>query len=96
MAIKLRVVSQEMLDRSAHALALYALDVTDRNAGGEEGVFAEVLKVSSVHWSTVDVYPGRQEEVHAFRASVASELGPLANTQAKVEVGLLAAPAGKR
>src|SRR6266566_5154830 len=76
MAIELRVVSQEMLDRGAYALALYAIDVTDRNARGEEGVFAEVLKVSSVHWSTVDVDPGGEEEVYAFGASVTSEFGP--------------------
>src|SRR5258705_5657070 len=65
-----------MLDRRAHALALYAFDVTDRHARGEEWVFAEVLKVSTVHWSTVDVDPGRQEEVYAFGARVTSELGP--------------------
>src|SRR5882724_4898222 len=65
-----------MLDRRAHALALYALDVTDRNTRGEEGVFAEVLKVSTVHWSTVDVNPGCQEEVYAFGPRVASELSP--------------------
>src|SRR5205807_6054248 len=49
---------------------------TDRNARGEEGVFAEVLKVSSVHWSTVDVDPGGKKEVYAFGASVTSEFGP--------------------
>src|SRR6266699_2274024 len=65
-----------MLDRGAYALALYAIDVTDRNARGEEGVFAEVLKVSAVHWSTVDVDPGRQEEVYAFGARVTSKFGP--------------------
>src|SRR5882724_11570283 len=65
-----------MLDRRAHALALYTLDVTDRNTRGEEGVFAEVLKVSAVHWSTVDVNPGRQQEVYAFGAGVTSEFGP--------------------
>src|ERR1700704_5932591 len=64
-----------MLDRRAHALALHALDVTYRNARSEEGVFAEVLKVSAVHWSPVDINPGREEEVHAFGARVTSELG---------------------
>src|SRR5260370_10755071 len=65
-----------MFDGGADALALHAFDVTDRHARGEERVFAEVLKVSSVHWSTVDVDPGRQEEVDAFGARVTSELGP--------------------
>ena len=75
MAIKLRVISQEMLDRRAHALTLHALDVGDRHARGEEGVFAKVLKVSSVHRSPVDVDPRRQEKVYAFGASVTSEFG---------------------
>src|SRR5258705_7717920 len=65
-----------MLDRRAHTLALYAFDVTDRHARREEWVFAEVLKVSAIHRSTVDVNPGCQEEVYAFGARVASELGP--------------------
>src|SRR5882724_5022842 len=65
-----------MLNRSAHALALYAIDVTHCNPRGEEGVFTEVLKVSAVHWSTVDVDAGRQEKVYAFGARVTSEFGP--------------------
>src|SRR6266478_2545325 len=76
MAIELRVVSQEMFDGGADVLALHTFDVTDRHARGEERVFAEVLKVSSVHWSTVDVDPGRKEEVDAFGSRVTSELGP--------------------
>src|SRR5882724_5589275 len=75
-AIELRVVSQEMFDGGADALALHAFDVTDRHARGQERVFAEVLKVPAIHWSTVDVDPGRQEEVYAFGARVTSELGP--------------------
>jgi hypothetical protein len=35
-------------------------------------------------------------ETAAIARGVAAELGPLANTQAKVEVGPLAEPAGKR
>src|SRR6267142_5395813 len=65
-----------MFDGGADALALNALDVTDSDARGEEGVLAEVLKVSAVHWSTVDVDSGRQQEVYAFGARVTSELGP--------------------
>src|SRR6266567_4531199 len=65
-----------MLNRRAHSLALYAIDVTDRDARSEERVFAEVLKVSAVHWRTVNVDCGRQEEMHAFGAAVATQLGP--------------------
>src|SRR5258705_4102448 len=65
-----------MFDGSANALALYAFDVSDRNARSEERVFTEVLKVSTIHGSTVDVDPGCQEEVHALSARVTSELSP--------------------
>ncbi len=76
MAIELRIVSEVMLDRCAHSLALYALDITDRHARGEEWVFAEVLKVSAVHRSTVDVDPGCKQEMNAFGASITSEFDP--------------------
>src|SRR6267142_2943786 len=65
-----------MFDGGADALALHAFDVTNRHARGEGRVFAEVLKVSTVHWSTIDVDPGRQEEMYSFGARVTSELDP--------------------
>src|SRR6185295_14320232 len=65
-----------MFDGSADALALYAFDVTNRNARGEKRVFTEVLKVSTIHRSTVDVYSGCQEKVYPFGARVTSELSP--------------------
>src|SRR5258705_5315306 len=75
MAIKLRVVSQKMFDGGADALTLYAFDVTNRHARGEERVFAEVLKVSAVHWRAINVYPWSQQKVHAFGTCVTSNLG---------------------
>src|SRR5687768_13392124 len=65
-----------MLDRGAHTLALHALDVTDGDARSEEGVFAEILKVSPVHWGTIDVDSRRKEEMNAFGARVTSEFNP--------------------
>src|SRR5258705_11664631 len=64
-----------MFDGGADALTLYAFDVTDRYARGEERVFAEVLKVSAVHWRAINVYTWSQQEVHAFSTSVTSNLG---------------------
>src|SRR5258705_5950560 len=65
-----------MFDGSADTLALYAVDVTDRNARGEKRVFTEVLKVSTIHRSTIDVHPWREEEVYPFGARVTSEFSP--------------------
>src|SRR5882762_2113268 len=84
-----------MFDGRADALALYALDVTDRNARREEGVFSEVLKVSAVHWSAVDVDPGGQEEVYAFGARVTSELGPDKLSQRRIPGGRQRNASGK-
>ena len=75
-AIELRVVGDEMFDSGADALALYALDVTNHHARGEERIFAEVLEVSAVHRSTVNIHPGREQEVHAFGTRVTSEFAP--------------------
>src|SRR5882724_6725486 len=96
MAIELRVVSQEVFDGGADAQALHAFDVTDRHARGQERVFAEVLKVSSVHWSTVDIDPGRQEEMYAFGARVTSELGPDKLGQRRIPRSCQCNASGKR
>src|SRR5258705_9789064 len=74
MAIELRVVSDEMFDGGTDALTLYAFDVTDCDARGEERVFAKVLKVSAVHWRTINVYTWSQQKVHAFGTCVTSNL----------------------
>src|SRR5258705_8015536 len=84
MAIELRVVSDEMFDGGADALPLYAFDVTDRNARGEERVFAEVLKVSAVHWRAINVYTWSQQKVHAFGTCVTSNLRAHALCQRRV------------
>src|SRR6266850_7049622 len=75
MAIELRVVSQEVFDGGADALARHTVYVTDRHARGEERVFAEVLKVSAVHWRAINVYTWSQQKVHAFGACVTPNFG---------------------
>src|SRR5258705_8792999 len=81
MAIELRVVSDEMFDAGTDALTLYAFDVTDCDARGEERVFAEALKVSSVHWRAINVYTRSQQKVNAFSTCVASNFGAHALSQ---------------
>ena len=48
MAVKLRVVSHEMFDRGADALALHSFYIGDRGAGREKRVFAKVLKIPAI------------------------------------------------
>src|SRR5260370_37305583 len=84
MAIELGVVSQEMFDGGADSLALHAFDVTDRNARREERVFAEVLKVTAVHWRAINVYTWSQQKVHAFGTCVTSNFGAYALGQRRI------------
>src|SRR4029450_6335035 len=84
-----------MLDRRAHPLALHALDVTDCHARGEIRVFTKVLKVSTVHWSTVDVDSWCEEKMDAFRASVASEFDADQLDQRRVPGSCEPDPSGK-
>src|SRR5438132_479285 len=73
-----------MFDGGADALALHAFDIADRHARGEEWIFAEVLKVSSVHRCAIDVYAWSQQKVDAFGARVTSNLGTHALGQRRI------------
>jgi hypothetical protein len=61
----LGVVAEEVLDCGGDALLLHAADIPDCDAAGQEGIFAEVLEVASVHRCPVDVYTGAKENVYA-------------------------------
>src|SRR5277367_688239 len=58
----LGVVAEVVLYRCGDALPLHAADIPDRDAAGQEGIFAEVLEVAPVHRCPVDVYTGAKKK----------------------------------
>src|SRR6266404_3529990 len=84
MPIKFRVISHVMLDRGAHALGLHAFDISDGDARSEPGIFAKVLKVTSVHRRAINIHAWRKEEMHAFGARISTELSPDALCQRRI------------
>ena len=75
MTVKFGVVSHEVLDSGADALALHARDVADRDARCEERVFAEVFEVAAVQRSTIDVHPWPEHEMHSTGAGILTDGG---------------------
>src|SRR5260370_33131801 len=73
-AIALRIVSHEVLDRRAHALALYSLDIADGNARSQKGIFTEVFKIPAVHGSAIDVHSRPEQKMNAFGPRVSADL----------------------
>jgi hypothetical protein len=56
------LLPREVLDCGGDALLLHAADIPDGDAAGQEGIFAEVLEVASVHQCPVDVYTGAKKK----------------------------------
>ena len=54
--VELGIITREVLDRGAHALILHSFDISHRDAGREQRVFAEVFEIPSIHWCAVDVH----------------------------------------
>ena len=72
-AIDLRVVAQEVLDRGADTLGLHPLDVSDGHPRGEERVLPQVFEVPAAHRGAVDVHARRQHDLDAACARVATD-----------------------
>src|SRR4051794_22988031 len=87
MAIELRVIADEMLNGCANALALNTFDVRHGDARSEKRVFTKILEVSSVHRRAVNIDPGRQQEMDALSAGVATQLRADALSQRRVPGG---------
>src|SRR5205809_2074278 len=84
MAIELGVVSHEMLDGSADALALHAFDVSDSDARGQKRVFAKVFKVSSVHRRAIDVHARPQQKMHSLSPRISANFASHALGQRRI------------
>src|SRR5258707_9765151 len=74
MTIKFGIVTHEVLDRRAHSLSLHSLYVSNRNFGGEKGIFAKILEVPAIHRRSVDVHTRPKQEMNAFSTCVATDL----------------------
>ena len=65
MPFELLIVRGKVLDGRDDALALNSFDVSHRQAGGEIGIFAVPLEISSPERSAVDVHGWPQNHVAA-------------------------------
>jgi hypothetical protein len=79
-----RVVSHEVLDRSAYALALQTIDVGDRRSRRQKGIFPEVFEVTAAHRRPVDVDSRTEQEMHSPGAGVLPDHGAHSFGQFKI------------
>src|SRR5213593_2413388 len=84
MAIELGIVSHEMLDGCADALALNAIDITHSDARGEKGIFAKVFKVSSIHRRAIDVHARAQQKMHSLSPRISANFASHALGQRRI------------
>ena len=87
MTVKFRIVSHEVLDGGADALALHAVDVADRNARREEWVFAEIFEVASVQRSTIDVHSRSQHEMYSTGTGILADGGTDSRCHGRIPSG---------
>ena len=71
----LLLVEGEMLYRRAHALALYAVDISRRYVAREHGVFRVVFEVASAQWVALYAHTGGEEHVHAIAVHLVADGG---------------------
>ena len=74
-AVKLRIVSHEVFDGGADALALHPFYISHGDARREQRVLAEVFEIPPIHRRAIDVDPGSQQEVHSFGPGIPAKLG---------------------
>src|SRR5579872_106475 len=64
-----------MLHRRADALLLHAYDVAGGDRSGEEGIFAEIFEVATIHGRAINVDTGSEHEMNATGARIAADAG---------------------
>ena len=63
-AVGFLAVRREMLDGSAHAIALDAAHIGRRHLSRQHRILREILEVSATEGVAVDVHPGGEQHVH--------------------------------
>src|SRR5437879_12539702 len=73
-AVELRIISHEVFDRRADALALHVFDIPHRDARGEELFFTDVFETSFLVSLAVAVSKRIQQRLRVFRLELPATL----------------------